>query len=413
MLPLGIYRRCNTPFNKDMSIHYRISIRVVPVCYYGLTPKEQAFAHAAAGDLPALQHAIQQGHVNPLLDIDPRGASLLLWAAGGGHVDLCQYLVETCGCDPAQPQQQYRRGFAGRTALHWACRKGHLMVVQYLLSKSTRLLYDRTADGTTAIGWAAWQGQVHILQWIYQTYCATEEGSEETTTGDNDANGTNDSNPNDADETNSQQQHDTTFEDRPPSKIPTADIFGTINKFGCNALLWAAQGTADDATMDWLVQVAGVSCTHVNANGHGILHKAGQRNRPAVALWLQKHILQYELGASDQIDITTITQVLLPLLGPDLEGCTPSDLAGVEGHLELAEQVREIETTLFRALLTRALELNNHPSSSSSPWTWFCPWKLDPTALMDEWGPGSGVARLEKVYQDVIAQHESKDDGAS
>lgn len=331
--------------------------------------KDKAFQYAADGNLQALRQAISEKHVDPTNDMDNRGASVLLWAAGGGHVETVRYLVEDCHCDPATKQKQHKRGFAGRTALHWACRKGHLKVVQYLLDPSTagggpKLLWDRTADGTNCIGWAAWQGQLNIMKWIYNTY-RHQNYPEAVSSGEQNV---------------------------------VEDCFLTVNKFGCNALLWAAQGAADAETMDWLVQVAKVPLTHTNSNGHGILHKAGQRNRPEIASWLQS-ILR-ELLATDSGDeihafpisdnpITTMAEKIIPLIGPDEEGCTSSDLAGIEGHVELAVQMWDMEEAIFLAILARTR-------------AWPLSWIENSIALSDSWGPGCGVARFRKLFEEQM-----------
>jgi hypothetical protein len=299
------------------------------------------FGYAAAGDLVRLRTAIDSDWVDTAHVVDSRGASLLLWAAGGGHLDMVVYLVETCGCDARKGQQQDRRGFAGRTALHWACRKGHLTVVRYLLHYCGRpALEDRTADGTTAVGWAAWQGQQDILECLHDEY--------------------------------------------------GCDML-VVNKFGCNALLWAAQGTATPATMKWLVDVAKCPLSHVNGNGHGILHKAAQRNRPKVTEWFLEHVLDLLLLLDSDEEVC---QELLVLTGPDREGCTPSDLAGIEGYERLAVQVTEGEARLWRTALQQYPTL---------PWTFV----VDPTAVADDYGPGCGVARLWRLHQQLQSRTSS------
>jgi hypothetical protein len=95
--------------------------------------------------------------------MDHRGAFPLMWAAGGGHLEIVQYLIEDCGCDPSQPQQG-KRSFSGRTALHWAARNGHLPVVKYLACEREVDVEAATIDGTTAFCWACWQGHQNIME---------------------------------------------------------------------------------------------------------------------------------------------------------------------------------------------------------------------------------------------------------
>lgn len=299
----------------------------------------KAFQYVQDGDLVALKSAIEDKWIEPKEDVDHRGASLLLWAAGAGHTTTVQYLIEECNCNPRQGQKQYRRGFAKRTALHWACRNGHLEVVQYLVNRcGPVILQDATADGTTAIGWAAWQGRLEILQWLYSLF---------------------------------------------PEEV--ALRASEVNKFGCNALLWAAQGTSDTATLDWLACTANVPMTHVNDNGHGMLHKAGQRNRHTVATWFCKRLV---LDLQQKKTTTVSTAGVLSLIGPDQEGCTPSDLAGIEGHVDLANEVVRME----QEVLITALKTGSK---------WPSEWDVDQTVLKDEWKPGCGLFRLWLAHRKV------------
>ena len=86
-----------------------------------------------------------------------------MWAAGSGNLEIVQYLIEKCGCDPNQPQKG-KRSFSGRTSLHWSARNGHLPVVKYLVDTCRVDLEAATIDGTTAFCWACWQGHLQIME---------------------------------------------------------------------------------------------------------------------------------------------------------------------------------------------------------------------------------------------------------
>ncbi|CAB9513552.1 Ankyrin Repeat [Seminavis robusta] len=237
------------------------------------------------GNLPGLQLLIENGYT-PATHVDHRGASPLLWAAGSGHLDIVRYLIETCGCDPNQPQQG-KRSFGGRTALHWAARKGHLAVVQYLVLDQHVNVEAATNDGTTAFGWASWQGHCAIMEFL----------------------------------------------------APHCNIH-RVNTFGCNAVLWCAQGERGDVdTMKWL-HAQGCHMTQVNHNEHGVLHKAAQRGQLPICQWFWDTTVTPAILLSQQGGGTSN---VFDLLGPDTEQYCPSDLAGMEGHEELARTLARWE----------------------------------------------------------------------
>ena len=86
-----------------------------------------------------------------------------MWAAGSGNLEIVQYLIDKCRCDPNQPQKG-KRSFSGRTSLHWSARNGHLPVVKYLVDSCSVDLEAATIDGTTAFCWACWQGHLQIME---------------------------------------------------------------------------------------------------------------------------------------------------------------------------------------------------------------------------------------------------------
>ncbi|GAB5355120.1 hypothetical protein AAMO2058_000178700 [Amorphochlora amoebiformis] len=97
------------------------------------------------GDLEGVRRLVRSGW-DPRLTYDRHGSNALLWAAGGGHIKICKYLIEGCKIFPASTQPK-----DGRNALHWACRNGHL---------------EATKDGTSPFHWAVWQRHKDVCQWL-------------------------------------------------------------------------------------------------------------------------------------------------------------------------------------------------------------------------------------------------------
>jgi ankyrin repeat protein len=84
----------------------------------------------------------------------------------------------------------------------------------------------------------------------------------------------------------------------------------------------------------------------VNANGHGVLHKAAQRGQSDIGEWFVSECICIE-GLLDQ---SAKPDDILYLIGPDTEGYTPSDLAGMEGHQDFAERLASIEIEICHRL---------------------------------------------------------------
>ncbi len=95
---------------------------------------------------------------------DSLGSCALHWAAGNGHLDVCRYLVEVCGADPATRCTQGRAD--GRQALHWAARNGRVRVMEWLVREQAVDVNDSMLDGTTAFHLAVWRGQVGAAAWL-------------------------------------------------------------------------------------------------------------------------------------------------------------------------------------------------------------------------------------------------------
>lgn len=103
------------------------------------------------------------------------------------------------------------------------------------------------------------------------------------------------------------------------------------NSFGCNAVLWCAQGRGEINALQWL-GTNECNLTLVNNNGHGVLHKAAQRGWKLGCEWF-----------FDNVMTSLSVETSIKLVGPDTEGYCPSDLAGMEGNEELARFLANAE----------------------------------------------------------------------
>lgn len=162
-----------------------------------------------------------------------------------------------------------------------------------------------------------------------------------------------------------------------------------MNSFGCNAVLWCAQGDGDLAVVKYLHTI-GCKVSSINCNGHGVLHKAAQRGNDGVCQWFlsQFHQCHNDLCSED----LTILHI-----SPDIEGCCPSDLAGMEGHEELAKYLSVNEQTLASRILLSALSplpewvrtsIEKEYVSIKHSMEW----------AQTFWGPGGGVRRIAHTF---------------
>lgn len=284
------------------------------------------FDDVRAGNILSVQNAVASGW-DPTTAQDEKGASPLLWAAGSGHLDMVRYLIGT-GCDPTF-RQKARRAFEGRTALHWAARNGHTLVVEYLAEECRVDIDAKTADGTTAFCWAAWQGHEAVLRLLQSRKC------------------------------------DCT----------------AMNRFGCNAVLWAAQGGGTEALLEWLECVGRCNVFLVNSNGHGVLHKAAQRGHMGICRWFLRRLLEL----SDQ-------SLSFDLIGPDSDGCTPSDLAGMEQHDDLAHFLAKKEKDIIQALVVER--------NWAAP-AWFGKAPVSHDSLV--WESWAGVGRMRAATHRIVS----------
>lgn len=293
---------------------------------------KSVFESCRTGNLQELQRFIlgnRQVDVNAMFDA--KGATMLHWAAGYGKLNVVKFLVDQCKCDVLIGQRG-TRSFAGRTALHWAARKGHVDVVRFLVETSTpELLNATTNDGTTAFAWACWQGHLDVMKYLKEKGCCVH----------------------------------------------------SKNSFGCNAVLWCAQGCGNLESMKFLSAIDGMDMTLVNTNGHGSLHKAAQRGQDDVVKWLVHHE-------------NNLRKFQFSWIGPDSDDCCPSDLAGMEGYYNLAEELVAIEKKLLETLYQQK-------KPCILDW-WKKNQKRKCKFSSHVWEPGGGVRRFYSVLDQLLMQ---------
>mmetsp|Transcript_98746 Transcript_98746/g.226904 ORF Transcript_98746/g.226904 Transcript_98746/m.226904 type:complete len:524 (+) Transcript_98746:47-1618(+) len=274
--------------DSSLMAQLELSGKVAPLC--------PVLSAARAGDLSKLRCLQQDGM--DLTIVDRNGSNALLWAAGGGHLEVVRFLLEAA-VDPRLAVQSGRRGFAGRTALHWAARNGCLEVARLLVVESGCHKDQGTTDGTTALHWAAWQGQLDMIRWL-----ASEEGG--------------------------------------------ACSVRRKNSYGCDAAMWCCQGVGGVACCE-LLRSLGLDFTATNSNNHSVLHKAAQRGNWPIVRWILARCSQREeftgLGNMGSVEPGWLSAAAL--FGKDSEGLRPSQLAASEGHHELSTWLAQLERQLL------------------------------------------------------------------
>jgi ankyrin repeat protein len=286
---------------------------------------DDLFDRIRRGSLSDFIHAVHHHKMEPSQLIDKHGATLLHWAAGCGSLESVCYLVTVGKCDPNQPQKGVR-SYGGRTPLHWAARNGHLDIVSYLVEECRVDIDAETMDGTTALCWAAWQSHINIMKYLVTHKCNV----------------------------------------------------GKINRYSCNAVLWAAQSKSESLDcIQWLESV-GCDITLINSNGHGILHKAAQRGRKNVCKWI--------LAKKENLN-------LMNQISPDIGYHCPSDLAGLEGYEDLALWLSQMECKIAEDFFQTRYLNGDKPQ-------WLCTGLSDAKPIANTvgidslWEPRGGIRRM-------------------
>jgi hypothetical protein len=134
----------------------------------------------------------------------------------------------------------------------------------------------------------------------------------------------------------------------------------------------------------------------INTSGHGILHKAAQRGRQDVCSWFFGTLRNQLSDNTEEVQQQEGHHHPFHLVGPDTDGCCPSDLAGVEGHEELAKWLATNEMQLVQECDKHSKEVpkwlvspteNRQVISSAEKITEFT------------WEPWSGVRRMQDAWK--------------
>jgi hypothetical protein len=123
-------------------------------------------AAAARGDLARIREIFRLGVTyryhpakggkqtlawDPTIVTDRHGSNALMWAAGGGHEDVCDFLITECGMDINTGNK------VGRTAFHWAVRADQLLTCRWLVARGADPGLQMK-DGSRALDWAMFFG---------------------------------------------------------------------------------------------------------------------------------------------------------------------------------------------------------------------------------------------------------------
>jgi hypothetical protein len=130
-----------------------------------------------------------------------------------------------------------------------------------------------------------------------------------------------------------------------------ADV-NSVNSFGCNAVLWAAQSNRMGLHIIQFLEEIGCDLELINSNGHGIVHKSAQRGKLDVCEWMFSRMKLFRVSGcrremNHNSDAFTINiPNMLRMIAPDKENCCPSDLAGQANCHQLAKFLIDCETEI-------------------------------------------------------------------
>jgi ankyrin repeat protein len=233
-----------SPTKEDGKIMGNLPLKTSPVCVPGVKrvyPKveraddeKSGLYHAQNGDLKQLRRLIEHEGWS-IQVVDKHGTNSLMWAAGFGHLHVCQYLGGM-GKEQKRPVSDKleieSRNKDGRTPLMWALRNGQLEVVKWLVSVGADV-YSTNKSGTNMLQWAIWGGHIPAIQYVLEN---------------------------------------STLDPK------------TRNFFGCTAAHWCVS-RGDVELCQWFHQ-NGLPFSTVNKGGHSPLHKAAWHGQQNIVRWL-------------------------------------------------------------------------------------------------------------------------------
>lgn len=253
-----------------------------------LPPLLQAAADGSLEQLLAIieSHKTDSDVLKELKRTDRHQSTAEHWAAGGGHLDCLQLLLETRKRieGPAKDDQdddnnnntklKKVRRRDGKTCLHYAARNGRVNCIHFLIQECGHLVDEISGDGTTPFHLACFGGHLNAMEVFLTRYCCSATHA---------------------------------------------------NDFGCNAAHWLGmtkKGEESDTEtvrkMCRMLQTYQLNFVEPQKQGHSACHKAAQRQN--------KHVIQWLAQSQDEGGAGLSKEEIVKAGHPDEGGHTPSQI---------------------------------------------------------------------------------------